>query len=135
MVSITPIRPSTAAAWQAEVGALGATVEGLPELLQAVRILLMTPTGSVPHRPDFGCDLWRWIDRPFAVAQLNVSHAVVAAITTFEPRVTIVSVLVRPQPSGVSGFVVSVAVQPVGDEQEQLLVLSLPSGDVLPAAA
>ncbi|OMH40240.1 hypothetical protein BLW93_06360 [Desulfurobacterium indicum] len=47
-------------------------VEGIEDLRQRVRIVLETPKGFDPHRPEFGSNIWQWLDRPFTEAMPNV---------------------------------------------------------------
>lgn len=97
----TPIRLDqiTAADWQPKLGEIGVVVVGLDDVDQCVRAVLSTPLGSVPHRPDFGSDLWRYIDWPVSDARPHVVREVVDAIARWEPRVEIVAVTYGPASS------------------------------------
>lgn len=59
--------------WQTRLGAPGARVEGYDELEQSLRIVMGTPLGSVPGRPDFGTRFHEYFDAPFSVFRPKVS--------------------------------------------------------------
>lgn len=86
-----------ASAWASlQLGSVGTLVEDLEDVRQCVRIILLTPKGTVPHRPDFGCDAWQWLDAPLPVATPRIVAAVVEALETHEPRVAVDRVSVQP---------------------------------------
>jgi len=64
----------------------GQVVEALNDIRQAISILLKTPKGSDPHRPEFGCDAWRYLDKPVTVAVPNVIRECTDAVERWEPR-------------------------------------------------
>ena len=78
--------------WQLKVGAIGEVVEGLDDVDQCIRIILTTPQGSLPLRPDFGCELWRYLDAPAQEARPHILRAVIEAIARWEPRVKVSAV-------------------------------------------
>jgi phage baseplate assembly protein W len=85
------IRDIISADWSPKVGDYGTLVEGIDDIAQCVGIILQTPKGSVPHRPDFGCDLWNYLDRPLAQVRPLIVRDALAAIAAFEPRCTVQS--------------------------------------------
>jgi len=72
--------------WSLRVGFLGHLAEGLVDIHQAVRLVITTPKGADPHRPDFGCDAWLWLDAPSGKAIPNVIREIKAALDLWEPR-------------------------------------------------
>ncbi|MDD2870075.1 GPW/gp25 family protein [Neomegalonema sp.] len=86
------VRDIAAADWQPRLGAHGEIVAGLEDIHQCVRIILLTPKGSVPHRPEFGSDLWRYLDRPIAEALPHVVRESVDALRRWEPRIEVIRV-------------------------------------------
>ncbi|UTH76104.1 GPW/gp25 family protein [Chromobacterium sp. IIBBL 290-4] len=71
-------------------------VENLDDIHQALRIILGTPKGSDPLRPEFGSDLHRYLDYPIDRARPHVVREAVAAISHpryGEPRIELVRVL------------------------------------------
>ena len=98
--------------WSLKLKALGAVVQGLDDIDQCIAIILTTPPGSDPLRPTFGADLWRYIDNPITSAVPSIVREVSAAITMWEPRVTLESVNVIPvsESSAQSGAHLNVSV-------------------------
>jgi uncharacterized protein len=90
----------TAADWSLRLNAIGDVVQGINDVDQCIAIILTTPQGSDPLRPTFGADLWRYIDNPINLAIPAIVREVSAAITMWEPRVTLQSVNVTPVNDG-----------------------------------
>jgi Bacteriophage baseplate protein W len=86
----------TSADWSLKLGAIGSVVQGLADVEQCLEIIVTTPKGSDPLRPAFGADLWRYIDFPINTALPAIVREVTAAVTVWEPRVTLISVGVSP---------------------------------------
>lgn len=93
---VTTLGDVKAVDWSPRLGADGEIVEGLDDIGQCLNIILTTPKGSDPLRPTFGCDVWRWLDRPVNEAVAPIVREVWAAIAIWEPRVELVSVAPRP---------------------------------------
>lgn len=87
---VQDIRHITAADWQPRLGAHGEIVAGVDDIHQCIRIILMTPKGSVPHRPEFGSDLWRYLDLPSAEAVPHVIREGIDALRIWEPRIEVI---------------------------------------------
>jgi len=79
----------TAPYWQFALGSEGEVVTGLDELAQALKILLHTPLGSDPLRPEFGCDLLQHLDRPGPQATAAVIREISRAVARWEPRISL----------------------------------------------
>jgi uncharacterized protein len=75
---------------------LGNVVQGIADINQCLTIILLTPLGSNPLRPTFGCDLLNWIDQPATTATPGLVAAIVLAITQWESRVQLLSVVITP---------------------------------------
>jgi uncharacterized protein len=78
--------------WQPKLGEVGAVVEGVADIDQSIRTILTTPKGSLPFQPDFGSDLWRYLDWPMAQARPHIVRHAVEAIAMWEPRVEVTEV-------------------------------------------
>ena len=91
--------------WQPALGGDGEAI-GLDDLRQSIAIILKTPLGSDPLRPDFGSNLARYIDYPVNRARPHVVRETVTAIRRWEPRVTVMKVTVTQE--GDAGIKVSV---------------------------
>lgn len=98
----TTLADITSADWSLKLGTIGAVVQGIADIEQCIGIILTTPPGSDPLRPTFGADLWSYIDNPISVAVPAIVREVSAAITMWEPRVTLQSVSVSPVIEGSS---------------------------------
>lgn len=72
--------------WSHRLGSFGDVVEGPEDVAQCVVIILTTPRGSSPYRPLFGCDAWRHLDKPLAIARPRVVQEVLEAIELWETR-------------------------------------------------
>lgn len=90
----------TSSDWSLRLGALGEVAQGIADVDQCIKIILTTPKGSDPLRPTFGADLWRYIDSPITVAVPSIVREVTAAISMWEPRVTLISATVTPAIDG-----------------------------------
>ncbi len=88
-VDVTTIK---AADWSHKVGSYGEIVQGLEDIAQCIRIILTTPKGSVPHRPQFGCDAWRYLDHPETQSLPHVIRECTDAVATWEPRATVTKI-------------------------------------------
>jgi len=80
--------------WQIALGGEG-YAEALDDLAQSISIILTTRCGSDPLRPEFGSNIWRYIDYPIDRARAHVVREVYAAIRRWEPRVRVDRVVVR----------------------------------------
>lgn len=85
----------TARNWQLALGQPGDVVVDLDDIHQCIRVILTTPKGSDPLRPEFACDLWRYIDHPIDRATPHIVREAWTAITTFEPRIELISITPR----------------------------------------
>ncbi|WP_297888911.1 GPW/gp25 family protein [Sulfurihydrogenibium sp.] len=68
---------------------------------QNIKIILTTPKGSDIHRPEFGTDIFQFIDKP--ISQLTIGKIkaeIVDAIETWEPRVKVKEVKLEKDYSG-----------------------------------
>jgi len=79
---------------QATGAGIGRVVQGYGDVEQCLVIILTTPKGSDVLRPTFGCDLWRFIDRPLNLAIPHIVREVTDAITQWEPRAKLISISV-----------------------------------------
>lgn len=92
----------TSVDWSLALGAIGEVVQGIADVEQCLGIIVTTPQGSDPLRPTFGADIWRYIDFPISQALPAIVSELTSAITTWEPRVNLVSVTAQPVLDGSS---------------------------------
>lgn len=95
MTTPTPYTALSAAHWQPALGTSGEVVQGLRDIDQAIRIILTTPKGSDPHRPEFGSDLHLYIDWPTDQVTPYLVRETIEAIRRWEARVSVVRVDVQ----------------------------------------
>jgi len=105
---------------------IGNVVQGIADVNQCIAIILATPKGSDPLRPTFACDLWQWIDAPVNVARPALVKEIVEAITKWEPRVKVLSVVINldelSQLSIALTWQLKVDVTPVGNQKLTITV-------------
>lgn len=89
---MTRLSDITAVHWQPELGSPDTIVTGIADIEQAIAIILRTPKGADPHRPEFGSNLREYLDWPVERAIPHVVRESVEAIRRWEPRVDVVSV-------------------------------------------
>jgi len=75
------------------------TSAGNQNLDESIRIILGTRLGERVYRPDFGCRLSELAFAPLNTRTLlSVRLYVEEALTTWEPRITLVGVFTEPEP-------------------------------------
>lgn len=78
--------------WQLALGGDG-VVQQIADVRQSIRIILTTPKGSDPLRPEFGCGAGNYLDLPLDAARPHIVREVREALV-WEPRVTVSGVTV-----------------------------------------
>ena len=81
--------------WTLSIGDNGGAVTDLEEINQCVHVILMTKPGSDPLRPQFGCGLFDFVDRPVNVAVPKMTREIAAALFQWEPRVVVKKISVK----------------------------------------
>lgn len=101
--------------WQPALDNTQDIVEGFADVEQAIRIILSTPKGSVPHRPEFGSDVLDLIDQDYETAVPLFVQRATDAILTFEPRVEKLTITAKqyPEKQGFAGAILNIAWYPV----------------------
>lgn len=73
-----------------------ALVEGVTELEESIRLILMTAPGERPMRPEFGCAVHDYVFAPADASTAgDIAYAVRVSINRWEPRVDLGDVVVR----------------------------------------
>lgn len=111
--------------WQLALGNQGAVVSGLEDLAQSVSIIVGTPMGSAPGRPDFGCEAFSQLDRPITTAIPRMIQSIFRAIAKWEPRVELRKVSVEPVTPG-AVILVLVWAPKGGEDVSQVVWLGAP---------
>ena len=66
---MTNLNEITYVDWQCKLNEIGGIAEGVNDINQCIAIILETPKGSDPHRPDFGSDILKYVDYPINIAK------------------------------------------------------------------
>ena len=78
-------------------------------VMQNIRVILTTQKGTDVHRPEFGSDVWQFIDQPLTAITIGKINAEITdAIERFEPRVKVKNVSLTKTFAGIK---VSIEVQ------------------------
>jgi phage baseplate assembly protein W len=70
----------------------GKVVEGVDEISQCIILIVKTQKGTDPLRPDFGSDLFLYIDKPISEALPKIIKSIVDGINLWEQRVEVTKV-------------------------------------------
>lgn len=83
---------STYLSYQLSTIGIGVLATGLADVRQSIDIILRTIPGTDPLRPNFGCDVWRFVDAPAPIALPNMKKAIIEALQQWEKRISVTSV-------------------------------------------
>jgi phage baseplate assembly protein W len=75
--------------WQISIDDPATIVEGIEDIAQCIYLILVTALGSDPLRPEFGSEIYKYIDRPMNVAHPLMISEAVRAIRRWEKRIAI----------------------------------------------
>lgn len=78
--------------WQFKLNGIGEVAEGVEDINQCISTILTTRKGSVPHRPTFGSDIYKYVDYPINEAIPNIIREATDAIGLWETRISVNSV-------------------------------------------
>jgi phage baseplate assembly protein W len=101
------VQPNLASPWrQPRLGDIRADVaDGVGEIVsdiddvhQCIRIILSTPKGTDPYRPDFAIDYLDYLDWPINKVTPYIVREGMRAVLTWEPRVEVTQISLRPEP-------------------------------------
>lgn len=87
--------------WQFKYDGIGDVAEGVEDINQCIATILNTPKGSDPHRPTFGSNIYKYIDYPVNIAKPNIIRETIDAISEWETRVQVNSVIYSVEESNV----------------------------------
>lgn len=73
--------------WQLSTVGPGYVAQGVQDIGQCILFAVSTQKGSDPLRPQFGCDIFDFIDRPLPVAGPSMVRAIIDAVNLWEPRI------------------------------------------------
>ena len=125
----------TSAYWQLRLGHWGEVVTGLDDIAQCLMIIVTTPPGSVPLRPEFGCDVLGYLDRPSAIAVPGIIREISRAVARWEPRAELRQVRVIPGDTPEAATVRLTWRPGQGGEDQEVVIPIRPPASPSPAAA
>lgn len=64
-------------------------VEGIEDVKQCWQNIMFTIPGTIPLQPEFGCDLFKYLDKPNTDSFGKVRNVIIAALERWEPRAKI----------------------------------------------
>lgn len=105
--------------WSSKLNGLGEVVEGLDDIRQCISIILGTQKGSLPHRPEFGSDLWKYIDLPSSAAKPHIIREAAQAIAKWEPRADVQGISL--QPSAIAHYLLIITWKPADDYDAEII--------------
>lgn len=77
------------AEWGISLNEIGAVVEGNDDINQCIAIIVRTIKGTDPFRPNFGCDILRYLDLTKRLAAPGLAKEIGDAIKLWEPRIEV----------------------------------------------
>lgn len=87
-----------------------ALVRGVQEIEQAITMILLTPKGQRPRRPEFGCQIHELIFAPNDSATAGLAeYYVTEALARWEPRITVQRVTAAPDPEKPERLLITIA--------------------------
>ena len=92
---MTNLNEITYVDWQLKLNSIGEVAQGVDDINQCIAIILLTKKGTVPHRPTFGSDIYKYIDYPINEATPNIVREATDAITMWETQIKINSIKVE----------------------------------------
>lgn len=108
--------------------ALGMVVTDVDDIGQCIGIILHTPLGADPHRPDFGSNVDRYIDYPINAARPYLAREIRTALSRWEPRLNLVQVTVNP--SAIAKLAVGISWRVAAAYTKDIFVTNLAFGQL-----
>lgn len=78
--------------WQLQLDTFGEVVENLADIHQSILVILTTPKGTDPLRPEFAMNIWSYIDKPMTEAIPSLVAEAIEALRLWEPRIAVINV-------------------------------------------
>jgi phage baseplate assembly protein W len=73
--------------WQLSADAFGEVVQGVNSIRQRIDIVLRTSLGSDPLRPEFGTEIYQYVDASVLVAAPAIKAEIITALAIWMPEV------------------------------------------------
>jgi uncharacterized protein len=82
----------TSAEWSLSTRGQGEVEQGFDDINQCIKLIVSTQRGTDPMRPNFGCDLWRFMDYGINVAAARMTNEILSALATWETRIEVTNI-------------------------------------------
>ena len=99
---MTNLNEITYVDWQVKMNAIGDVAEGVDDINQCIAIILLTRKGTDPLRPTFGSEIYKYVDYPVNEATPNIIRETIDAISLWESRIDVNTVVVNINDSSIS---------------------------------
>lgn len=83
------IAPNDTRNWQVSMDDPAAIVEGVDDIVQSINIILTTIPGSDPLRPEFGSNVYQYLDKPLPSVLGKIIYEATTAIGRWEKRLDV----------------------------------------------
>lgn len=83
------IAPNDARNWQVSMEDPAKIVEGVDDIVQSINIILTTIPGSDPLRPEFGSNVYQYLDKPLPSVMGKIIYEATTAIGRWEKRLEV----------------------------------------------
>jgi phage baseplate assembly protein W len=94
-------------------------------LEQCLEIIISTAKGSDPLRPLFGCDAWKYLDKPASIAVPAIIAEMLSAIAIWEKRVKVTAIALQSFNSeGGLKFVITYVRQGASQQSNAIIEIS-----------
>lgn len=75
--------------WQVSMEDPAKIVEGVDDIVQSINIILTTIPGSDPLRPEFGSNVYQYLDKPLPSVMGKIIYEATTAIGRWEKRLDV----------------------------------------------
>jgi len=99
---------------QIKLGSIGEVAQGLQDLQQEIFLILATPLGSVPHRPEFGSRIYEYLDLPQHLAKPLIIAEAYRALRANTERFEVKEIKVKDIQPG--KIIFTLTILPISDE-------------------
>jgi phage baseplate assembly protein W len=113
--------------WQISTAGFGIIAEGLEDIRQSIDLILRTSRGSDNLRPQFGSDIYQYVDSPVNVCIPNVKRSILEAVSIWEKRVKIVRISHKLEGDG-SNIIFNITYQLIDQDLIDSITLYLSGG-------
>lgn len=86
--------------WTWNFKIIGAMVQGVNEISQCILVIVTTQKGSDPLRPEFGSDLFLYLDKP-STNVAKMINSISEALAIWEPRIDVSKIAYRVNPGSI----------------------------------